>query len=93
MQSFEDPEAALAMQHMLANGGGASSADLRRWGISRAAIERMLRRGQISRQSRGRYHLPSPASGDRWSKQRSEHLMAAAALSGQDRVLGLRTAA
>jgi hypothetical protein len=91
--SREDPETSRALQHMIANGGGASTLELRQWGVPRAAVERMIRRGQIVRQVRGRFRLPPPQSQDAWAARRSDHLMSAASVAGRDGVLALRTAA
>ena len=88
-----DAEVVEALRRMRANGGGATRSDLTAWGVGRAVVERMVRRGCILRSARGAYRLPAPASADIWQQRRSLHLMTAASLGGPDRVLAIRTGA
>ena len=75
-------------------GGGARRAQLEHWGVDRAALNRMLRRGMLYRPARGYYVLPWSGDGDdRWQRQRSEHLRAVSAVAGNASVAGLRSAA
>jgi hypothetical protein len=93
MTEVLDAEARHVLGRMRANGGGATWPDLRAWGVGRAVVLRMLRRGCIVRSARGAYRLPDPASVDVWQQRRSRHLMISASMCGAARVLGLRTAA
>lgn len=89
-----DDVSAFAVQQLLVVGGGARRAQLESWGVDRAALNRMLRRGLLHRQGRGYYVLPwSGASDDRWQRQRSEHLRAVSAVVGKGSVTGSRSAA
>lgn len=79
---------------MLSAGGGASRADLRRWGIERPVIDRMLRKGEIARCGRGCYVLTFlPEANESWQVRRSAHLFRTAAMAGTGRVTGRRSAA
>lgn len=83
-----------AVQQLMVVGGGAPRAQLERWGVDRAALNRMLRRGMVHRQGRGYYVLPwSGATDDRWQRQRSEHLRAVSAMVANGKEAGLRSAA
>lgn len=75
----------------LAAGGIAGTADLRRAGISDAAIARAIRSGRIVRLTRGRYAVAPPAGVvDRYAAARARHhrtALAVLAQSGPDVVL------
>ncbi|MCZ3386032.1 MAG: type IV toxin-antitoxin system AbiEi family antitoxin domain-containing protein [Actinomycetia bacterium] len=94
MNLDSDDVCAFAIQQLMVVGGGARRAQLEQWGVDRAALNRMLRRGMLQRQGRGYYVLPwSGDSSDRWQRQRSQHLRAVSAILGDDCVGGLRSAA
>lgn len=82
------------VQQLLTAGGGASWAELQRWGIDRATLNRLLRRGMVHRQGRGYYVLPwTGQDDDRWQRRRSEHLRRVSATAGNGKVAGIRSAA
>ena len=82
------------VQQLAAVGGGASRAELHRWGVDRAALNRLLRRGMVHRQGRGYYVLPwAGHDDDRWRRERSEHLRRVSAAANSEKVAGLRSAA
>ena len=93
MSPTDDPEVTSALNRMWENGGGATSTDFRRWQLSRAAVNRMLRSGAVVRSARGSYRLCGTSAGDVWQKRRSEHLMNSASMAGPERVLAYRSAA
>jgi len=89
-----DDVCSFAVQQLMIVGGGARRAQLEHWGVDRAALNRMLRRGMLYRPARGYYVLPWSGDGDdRWQRQRSEHLRAVSAVAGNASVAGLRSAA
>jgi hypothetical protein len=88
--------ASLSSDHrslLIAAGGGATAADLRRWGLTDGKIARLVRDGELHRVARGCFVLPTPNMDDVWSARRSSHLMELVARLPDGGVAGLRSAA